>query len=144
MPCTDDKQIRSVWRLRWLASIQELADLHEQQRTWLDTHSGNPHASFIEYVCCYFDDLGLSDQNYSKFVADGFVTEHESKLLQDFHTRIELYKSPTNDWDHASILSDPKWHRITELARIAKAELLEILSEPSERSALITGSWQSN
>lgn len=58
---TDREELRRNWRTNWLSSIQEFADEDTQRRLWLDPTNGNPHYSFGEYVCCYFDDLGLSD-----------------------------------------------------------------------------------
>jgi hypothetical protein len=134
---SDDSELRRNWRSRWLGSIQEFADDEVQQRTWLDTTNTNPHFSFVEYFCCYFDDLGLSDGGYRWALNKGLVSENEAKAVSDFHRAADSYDRPTDDYDHKAILADPKWGEVVAGARHAQAALLPLLDDPQDRRFLV-------
>lgn len=61
-----------IWRIRWLDSLLELSDLKLQQR-WLDKTNLNPHWSYIEFCCCYFDDLNLTE-GYDYWLQENIVS----------------------------------------------------------------------
>ena len=100
---SDNLELRRNWRTNWLSSIQEFADDETQRRSWLDTTNTNPHFSFIEYFCCYFDDLGLSDGGYEWAVKEDLLTEEEVAAVAGFHNIADAYDSPTDDYDHQAI-----------------------------------------
>jgi len=127
-----DTEARAGWRENWLSSIQEFADEQAQRESWLNPQNANPHYSFVELMCTYFDGLGFSDEGYSRFEAEGLVSADEWAAVAQFHEVADAYVSPTNDYDHASILGDPKWGLVVQSARTAQTNLLSLL--PMKRS----------
>lgn len=120
---------RKFWRERWLNSIDELTSLDLQIKTWLNPHNENPHWSFIEFLCCYFDDLAI-DNNYASQLADEWITYDEFRVIKDWHEELEKYNTPTEDiYDHAAILADANWIAIVKSGSEAKHELTKILNE---------------
>ena len=132
-----DASERTGWRLSWLGSIQEFADEEVQRESWLNLHNSNPHHSFVELMCTYFDGLGFSDEGYSRFQAERLLTADERAAVTPFHDLADAYAPPTDDYDHAAILDDPHWARVVESARMAQTALLPLLSEEAEREALM-------
>ena len=131
---------RKQWRAEWLSSIQQFSDIDTQRRRWLDLKNTNPHWSFIEYMCCYFDDIGLSNPNvgYEGWVAHGVASKEEVLAVSRFHAVADAYASPdNNDYDHAAILADPQWHKVVESAREAQQALAGMLSDPYEMVLLL-------
>ncbi|PZT85576.1 MAG: hypothetical protein DI637_12080 [Citromicrobium sp.] len=132
----EESEIRRNWRLRWLSSIAEFADLRTQEKMWLDRNNTNPHWSFVEYMCSYFDDLFLSDLHAERVVRDAWLTQDEFEAIAEFHALADAYNSPTDDYDHSSILADRKWRAVVEAAKIAQSNLLAILVDDVERNAV--------
>ena len=123
-----DEELLALWRVRWKASIEELTSLDHQRKTWLDEAEPSVHYSYVEFMCCYFDDMfcGLS---YSQLVEDGYVSEQEKDAVMEWHTALAEYNSPGNDdYDDAAILNDSEWIRIAALGAEAwrKLQLLWI------------------
>lgn len=114
---------REEWRREWRYCIGRFADFPTQQAQWLDAQEPNPHRTFIEVMCCYFDDLLRGEPDYGWAVAAGLVSRQEAETVQPFHVRAASYRSPTNDFDHAAILRDPAWQAVTEAAMFALAAL---------------------
>jgi hypothetical protein len=115
---TSDEELRMLWRVRWKASIEELTSLEHQRKTWLDVAKPSVHYTFVEFMCCYFDDL-LCGLSYNQLVENGYVGEQEKAILIEWHNALDSYKSPkNNDYDDAAILNDPEWSRITDLGAI--------------------------
>jgi len=102
-------ELRASWRARWLAAIREIADLREQRATWLNPEAENPHYTFIECMCCYFDELRLNrDESYWARVEEGLLTIDEVAAVKPLHSMLSAYSAPTgDDCDHQAILSDP-------------------------------------
>lgn len=114
-----DEELRELWRVRWKASIEELTSLEHQRKTWLDLAEASVHYFFVEFMCCYFDDL-LCGLSYSQLVENGYVSEQEKAILIEWHTALDNYNSPqNNDYDDAAILNDPEWLRIVDLGAVA-------------------------
>lgn len=105
---------------------------------WLDEANTNPHFSFVELRCSYFDDLGLSDGGYGWALAEGLVSADESAAVENFHHIAGIYESPADDYDHHAILADPTWAEVVAAARQAQAALLGLIDDPRER-LLLTG-----
>jgi hypothetical protein len=120
---TTPKAIRDHIRKSWFEAIQNISDLNVQKQKWVDSDNSNPYYSFVECMCMYFDDLGLSDQDYEQWIQQGIITETEYKLVKSFHEQLAVYKPPTNEWDHEAILRDPAWITITKLAQKTLKEL---------------------
>jgi hypothetical protein len=83
---TDYVELRKHWRPAWLSSIQEFADLDTQRAKWLDPENTNPHWSFREFMCCYFDDIGLdeSELGYSGWIEHGLITAAEAAAVERY------------------------------------------------------------
>lgn len=133
---SNDHDLRQGWRISWLSSIQEFADDEAQRRLWLDRNNTNPHFSFVEYMCSYFDDLDLSDGGYERALSEGLVSKEEAGAVSEFHRLAHVYDSPTDDYDHETILADEKWADLVEAAKRAKASLLCLIHDPQERQVL--------
>lgn len=88
-------------------------------------------------MCTYFDGLGFSDEGYSRFQAEGLLNAEEAAVVARFHDLADAYVSPTDDYDHAAIRSDPKWGAVVESACAAQKALLLLLSDERERDALL-------
>jgi len=127
---------KDEWRIRWLGCINELTSLELQKKSWLDRSISNPHWSFVEFMCCYFDDLYIED-NYKYHVQNGFVSESEFELIKDWHMALDAYNSPQNDdYDCEAILSDTKWLEILNIGVEIKNKLASVINE-GEREVLI-------
>ena len=127
---------RKNWREQWLSSIQEISDLEFQKIAWLDGSNTNPHFSFVEYFCCYFDDLGLAD-GYGDAIGEGLVSSEEFAAVEEYHLIADKYKSPSNDYDHQAILTDPSWLEVVAAARTAQKRLAELIVDAEERRILL-------
>lgn len=124
------------WRRHWLNCLAYFASLRDQRQHWLDPDQKNPHWSYVEIMCEYFDDCSLSD-GYQQFVDGGMISEVEWSLVRPWHTRLAVYQHPTgNDYDNDAVLKDPEWIGICrDAARLRKA-LLAVVSDPAERGLL--------
>jgi hypothetical protein len=132
---TQNNELRRNWRINWLRSVQEVADRATQKRMWLDKENTNPHFSFVEYLCCYFNGLGLED-GYQRAVSGGLLTSGEAKAVAAFHSIFNAYCPPNGDYDHEAILADPKWNDVVLGAQQAQAALLDIIDDTDERLSL--------
>jgi hypothetical protein len=127
--------IRDGWRQRWLGSIKEPTSLKLQQNRWLDTNNTNPHWSFAEFMCSYFDDL-LADNDYQYYIANKLVSKEEYEIIKSWHNELNGYKSPNGeDYDHLTILGDENWLRILNIGLVAKQKLIDILP-PEDKEIL--------
>lgn len=123
------KSDRELWREQWLKSINELTSLALQKSKWIDVHDSNPHWSFTEFICCYFDDV-LDGNDYQKFIRFDWISKDEYEIIKDWHEMLDQYYSPSqNDFDSLSILNDLKWIEITKAGNIAKVNLSILLSQ---------------
>lgn len=117
------------WRKRWLSSINELTSIELQRISWLDKENTNPHWSFVEFMCCYFDDLAIDD-SYKYQLERNWVTETEYQIILDWHSKLDKYEAPNKgDYDVAKILEDKNWLRIVELGERVKERLANQLPE---------------
>jgi hypothetical protein len=119
-----DEELLVLWRVRWKSSIEELTSLDYQRKTWLDEAEPSVHYSYVEFMCCYFDDMfcGLT---YDQLIEDGYVSEQEKAALIEWHTALDGYTSPENDdYNDAAILNDPEWIRIAALGAVAWKRLV--------------------
>lgn len=129
---------RKFWRLRWLSSLQAFVDPAVQSARWTDPNEGNPHFSFVECMCCYFDDADLRDQGaYARRIARGYVSEEEADVVAEFHQLADEYSPPKNDdYDVPAILTDPNWQAIVSTAQRTQVRLLDLLTDADEVAAL--------
>ena len=63
-------ELRKIWRSNWLSAIRYVASIKDQNQHWIDPEQINPHWSFVELMCEYFDDLNLNE-GYDNYVAKG-------------------------------------------------------------------------
>ena len=135
-----DEEIRASWRLRWLSAIQAFADTETQQTRWLDPEEINPHYSFVECMCCYFDDAWMREPDaLRKRVEKGDISPEESAAVSEFHALAEAYKSPNgDDWDSKAVLADPAWQAVRKAAQAAQHSLLQVLTDVHEQQLLAT------
>ncbi|TVT42926.1 hypothetical protein FNT36_02205 [Hymenobacter setariae] len=118
-----DEDLRELWRVRWKASIEELTSLEHQHETSLNTSKSSVHYSFVEFMCCYFDDL-LCGLNYGQLAENSYVSEQEKDILLEWHTALEDYNSPqSNGYYDITIWNNPEWQRIVDLGAIAWEKL---------------------
>ena len=129
---TDRLELRRLWRLSWLDSIEELSNADAQAARWGNDPS--PHYSYIEYRCCYFDDLALSEAGggYGAATQAGLVSGSEAKAVEQFHQSFSRYQPPTTIWDNDGVLADPKWRDVVAEATQAKTALSAILTDDTE------------
>ncbi len=127
---------RMLWRKNWLSSIAEFADLDMQRATWLNPKNINPHYSFVEYICSYFD--RVAEKGYDAPVAAGYLSEQEAAVVADLHALLDAYKPPNgDDYDHDAILQDETWHEVAATAKVARGRLAAIITQPAELRALL-------
>ena len=120
---------KDKWRKKWLGCINELTSLGLQEKSWLDRTNTNPHWSFVEFMCSYFDDLAIDD-NYKDSLKNGWVTEQEFEIIRDWHEALDKYETPKNDdYDNDAVLNDLKWLGILQTGVQVKFKLTETLSE---------------
>lgn len=124
---------KDLWRERWLGCINELTSLDLQKKSWLDRTQRNPHWSFVEFMCSYFDDLVIDD-NYKYPLDKNWVTNQEFEIIKDWHEALDKYDSPKNDdYDHEAVLNDSKWLEILQIGVNSKNKLAETLSETEKQ-----------
>lgn len=115
---------RQNWRSNWLQLIAYISNAELQRECWLDPQAyPSPYWSFAEFMCMYFDDLGL-EAGYGEGIRTGLVTEPEEAAVADLHRKLSSYRAPSgNDYDQRAVLADPKWAEITRVALHACAAL---------------------
>lgn len=120
---------KELWRNRWLSCINELTSLELQRESWLDKTNSNPHWSFVEFMCSYFDDLGI-DNSYKYQLKEDWISKNEFEIIKMWHDLLDKYDPPTNDdYDVEAILEDKEWQLIVIEGQNAKSELSKSLSE---------------
>jgi hypothetical protein len=123
---------KARWRINWLSSINELTSLELQHKMWLDPKYKaapywNPHWSFVEFMCCYFDDT--VNEDYSFYVQEGIISAPEYEVIKDWHAMLDKYMAPNkDDSNNEAILNDLEWREIVEMGNRAKNELAGLLN----------------
>lgn len=114
---------KELWRNRWLSCINELTSLKLQRESWLDKENSNPHWLFVEFMCSYFDDLGI-DNNYEYLLNKNWISKNEFETIKNWHELLDKYNSPKNDdYNHKSIIEDKDWQLIIRAGQEAINEL---------------------
>ena len=131
----DREKHKEQWRSRWLSCLNELTSIELQKKSWVDKSNTNPHWSFVEFMCSYFDDLAIDNQ-YEYPLTENWITKNEFEIIKKWHGLLDKYDSPSNDnYDVVNILEDRKWQLIVEEGQKAKIELSKIISN-SEKQIL--------
>jgi len=121
------------WRNAWLNSINELTSHELQKKSWLISTPTNPHWSFIEFMCSYFDDLAIGD-DYKIPLQDNVISTNEYEIIKDWHEALSKYDSPKNeDYNNEAILNDQKWIAILHLGFKTRNVLADTLNENERR-----------
>ncbi|UII24236.1 hypothetical protein [Fulvivirga ligni] len=132
----ENQNQKKLWRDRWLSCINELTSFELQRKSWVDKSNTNPHWSFVEFMCSYFDDLGI-DNNYEFQLKKGWITKKELDSIAAWHQLLDKYDSPKkDDYDVEAILTDKKWLMIIEEGEKAKNELSGNISDEEKRILL--------
>ena len=127
---------KELWRNRWLSCLNELTSIELQQKSWMNKSNTNPHWSFVEFMCSYFDDLGIENQ-YEYQLKENWVTQNEFEIIQKWHDSLDKYDSPTNDdYEVVEILKDKKWQMIIVEGKKATTELSKFLNN-TEKQILV-------
>ena len=127
-------ELRANWRRDWLFCIYEFASIKLQRMSWIKGPSANwPNnkqwcSHFSECYCTYFDDLVLNNEQggYAACVKEGLVSQEEANLATKFHEMADNYTEPSDE--HEDILSDPKWHKVTNSASQLWHNLKEVFT----------------
>ena len=131
----DREKHKEQWRSRWLSCLNELTSIELQKKSWVDKSNTNPHWSFVEFMCSYFDDLAIDNQ-YEYPLTENWITKNEFEIIKKWHGLLDKYDSPSNDgYDVVNILEDRNWQLIVEEGQKAKIELSKIISN-SEKQIL--------
>ncbi|MCU0402724.1 MAG: hypothetical protein MUE75_17260 [Algoriphagus sp.] len=124
---------KNLWRERWLGCINELTSLDLQKKSWLERTHINQHWSFVEFMCSYFDDLGIDD-HYKHPIDKGWLTDQEFEIIKNWHEALDKYNTTKNyDYDHAAILDDPNWLEILHIGLTMKSKLAQTLNEKEKK-----------
>ncbi|WP_316845788.1 hypothetical protein [Pedobacter psychrodurus] len=131
-----ESNMKKLWREKWLNCMNELTSFDLQKKSWLDRTQNNPHWSFVEFMCSYFDDLAV-DNIYKPPLDNGWITLHEYEIIKTWHEELAKYYSPNHDdYNHEAILNDPNWLYILKIGVDSKHTLAELLNE-NEKEILL-------
>ncbi|MDI4664949.1 hypothetical protein K9U40_11500 [Xanthobacter autotrophicus] len=124
---------RALLRKLIFQSVNELADLPLQRRTWLNPPTPSPHWSYVEFCCSYPDlDQLTFDRDHNIISADEF------EALIPLCDAIIAHDPPgSRPCDHVAILNDPAWHEVITLAERVRQRLIVLVSAPEERQCLL-------
>ncbi|MCP3962660.1 MAG: hypothetical protein GY719_32880 [bacterium] len=120
--------------------LYEFANTRLQRASWIEGPSadwpdGRPWvSSFVESMCTYFDDLGLSE-GYESRIGEGLVTPREAGLAASFHVLADFY-DPTSDADHGAILADPNWQAVVDAAVALWSALKRETRDPFDQATI--------
>ena len=133
---SDHNERRKSWRLLWLSTLAYFSDADTQRSKWLDLSEENPHWTFVELMCSYFDDCFIDD-NYNRWSNLGYISLEEISIVMPFHILVDRYNPPNgDDYDHKNIITDPKWQTVCSMACHCLDQLVDLLDDPDERDAL--------
>ena len=122
------------WRKNWLGCINELTNLELQKQMWLNQTyrtgpNWNPHWSFIEFMCSYFDDQ-LWGKKYDYIISQELISKDEYDQIKLWHDALDKYSAPkNNDHDDQAILDDLTWQEIVKIGKESKQNLAYLLTQ---------------
>lgn len=121
---------KKEWRELWLDLINKLTTIELQEKSWLHKIiiTESPHWSYIEFRCCYFDDLLYYD--YSHFIKTEWITQKEYDIIKEWHIELKTYTTPKkDDYNHNAILRDENWLNIIKKGEKVRENLINIIPE---------------
>ena len=130
-----ENEWKKTYRIMWLDSLDDLANLDLQKLRWLNPNLKNQAWTYVEFMSKYFDDCVLED-GYESKIHDGYITLEEYNCIKNFHEMLDEYTPPKGSYDHESILNDPQWIKIVRLGRKSLVKLLNTLKDPEEKQRL--------
>jgi hypothetical protein len=102
----------------------------------------NPHWSYVEIMCSYFDDL-IGERTYDDLVTQSLISAEEATVVSPLHALLNGHESPDGDDSNgARVLADPAWQAIAAEAKATKERLAEHLVDPAEKHALLAPGLQ--
>ncbi|MFG1179667.1 hypothetical protein V5F31_06620 [Xanthobacter sp. V7C-4] len=124
---------RTLLRKLIFWSVNELADLPLQRRTWLNPPTPSPHWTYVEFCCSYPDFEQLT------FYRDhNIISADEFEALTPLYDAIIAHAPPGSRlYDHVAILDDPAWHEVVALAERVRQRIIALVSDPDERQCLM-------
>ncbi len=105
-----DIELKQRWRLYWINTIFEFANINWQEISWVQSQT----SSFDECMSAYFDILALDDA-YEKAVKYANVSQEEADHAKKFHKLAVFYMEP--DEDVQEILKDEEWLKVVDAAK---------------------------
>jgi len=71
---------KEIWRQIWLESNYKLTSFALQKNCWITIPNGNNHASYDDFVNCYFKDV-LFGFDYQFYIDSKFITLKEYEII---------------------------------------------------------------
>jgi len=105
-----DVELKQRWRLYWIHTIFEFANITWQEMSWIHSKT----SSYEECISAYFDILALDDA-YAKALQAGNVSDKEVQNAKKFHQLLTFYMEPSDDAQE--ILNDKEWQDVTKTAK---------------------------
>lgn len=115
-----DIELKQRWRLYWLQTIFEFANINLQKMAWIQKENSDwPdkeawESSFYECTSAYFDILALNDA-YEKAVLWKNISKQEAEHAKKFHQLLVFYMEPSSD--ASDILADQEWLEVVNAAK---------------------------
>ncbi len=115
-----DVELKQRWRLYWLQTIFEFANIKLQKMSWIDADTCKwPddeawESSYEECLSAYFDILALDDA-YEKAVQHANVSQQEAHNAKKFHKLAAFYMEPSEN--PQDILKDQEWLDVVHAAK---------------------------
>ncbi|WP_156382228.1 MULTISPECIES: hypothetical protein [unclassified Aureimonas] len=144
---------RKQWRLLWLSSLSEIADIEMQKATWLNINpiTWNPHYTFLEFIISYIESIEITFGVFEDradyisqaspvltyHVSNGLITNDELEAVGNLHAMICAYRPPNDDYyDHEGIIDDCNWQAVVAAAATARSRLMSLILDSSELHTL--------
>jgi len=129
---TEKSLLRRSWRTGWIECLHGFASADFQRRVWVEGSIEDCVSSYVECMCCYFDDLALDD-GYQPRLTEGLVSEKEVAILSAFHERAGREDvNALDDLSDEEILEHRAWREVVELAIAAWHALRAEFSDPED------------
>ena len=105
-----------IWLSGLLSTIREIGDESFQERVWLKG-CGPEVSSYEEVMCRFFDDYAIENVIDVEWRALGLTVRQREGLIS-LRDALDIFGNSVRETpEPTTILSDPRWHSIRELAR---------------------------